>query len=325
MAENKSMENNMIESLWEVCFKALGFLDELDRLALDLSTASVKKNELAKAFEPLMKEEKFLSRIAQAHMKNHRWKEALEAYRGLNQDSLEVIRDMGEIFLNLKDYKAASEQFTRLLKIDQDSSVAWFKRAQANYLMGTDLENSVFYLERALELDPDYIDALMLMSKTWIERSGKKTDQFVKGRMYQEALRCLDLAQKQSQNQKSPMKEFNLARVEALRSKADPMNEEAHLEKLANYLQEAVEKDSSGKLKIKEMVNNERCFADLGIEFVEVSEESSENEPPSVPDIRENISEDHPRQQGGDNSSSKYTVPQKIGMVTPEDLYGEAN
>lgn len=330
------------ELLWEIALKTRSFLDMLEGLKLSMGEAEKDYQELRKSFAPLMHEAKFLKHVGRLHIERHQWKEALDIFKKIQDETPDVLGAKGEIYLGLKDYARAEDFFKRFQEADENNPVAWFKRAHINFLTGTELEDSVFYLERALELNPDYVDGLVLMCKAWLGRSEKKKDEFVKKRMLKEALNCLDRAEKQSQDDASPIKEYNLARVEALRAKADPAGEEKHLQEVARFLEDAVEKDSSGRMMIREMVNNEKAFADLGIEFVEVQEEgripAQEEEPAAEEDTSpgdeggeeeersdkmltpDDLSEDpnrekpHPRQK-------KAAAPAKIGMVAPDDLY----
>lgn len=273
---NKSIE----ESLWNICLETRAFLDKLKSSGIDLGSLSGDMQTLIRMFEPLMKEKRFSLLMGDIYYNSRQYKKFLAVYEDSKEELPEgTIEKLGDVCVILGDLDKAQEYFDKLLEANEENHAAWYKKASLLFTSGTALEDSVFYLERALELKPDYIDALILMAKAWMERANVKKDSFIKKRMKKEAIDCLGSAEEYSNNLLTPEKEFNLSRIYAILSRIEPEKSEEFWKTSLDNLEEVLKVEGQEKLLYLEKVKQENSFAEMGLVLdFPVTEEAEEDE-----------------------------------------------
>ena len=317
--------NNIEEILWDICIESRSFLNQLKSSKINLGNLKGDFEDLMLKFKPLMKEKRLLNHLAEEYYQNRQYKKVLDIYDKLDEDlSLEMMTRKGDIYIVLEDFEKAREQFDKLLEMDEDNPVYWFKKAYLIYKSGTVLEDAVFYLESALELNPDHIDALILMAKAWLERADKKKDKFVSRRMIKEAKKCLEKAKKQNEDTPSPEKEFNLSRIYALFSKVEPDKGEDHWKISLENLEKVLQVKGSGKLSYLEKIQQEKIFAEMGL--VLDFPANGMMEEPETEETEVEETEDEVETQVKEDESSGETKEEKENTLTEEEqlYYGDA-
>jgi len=254
------------EILWSICLKARHFIDKLESAGAVPDNLQKDFQELMNSFEPLLKEKKFIQYMGEFYFQKEQYDRALEFYSSLEEDENgEILIRIADILLFSGEYEKAGEKLDRLIELNEENPVAWFKKGNLYYEMDTEMDNAIFYLEKALELKSDYIDALVLMSKAWMERARQKKDKFIKIRMQKEALSYLDSAMKFNENTLSPDKEYNLARIFAIKSFLDPDNSDDYKKNSLDLLGKSLDVDESKKEIILEKIRREAVFGELGL------------------------------------------------------------
>ncbi|MFP4497719.1 MAG: tetratricopeptide repeat protein [Vulcanimicrobiota bacterium] len=273
---NKSIidfSEEMVDKTLEISVITWQLLESLKTVAVTDEIVEFKK-ELIDIYRDLLNESVFMSRLAESYLKKKQYDKAMEVFENMGEESPLMALKKGDMFLNLGQYGKAKTFYNMYLENNEEKPMAWFKKANLYYVMGKDLENSVFYLERALELEPEYLDALLLMSKVWVERATKKDDKYIKRRMNQEAMKCLEKAENLNDDLSSPERELNMAKISALFSKIYPEREDEFFQRVAAYFQEALEKDEKVVEDIQELIKTDRIFTELDIQMsIEESKE----------------------------------------------------
>ncbi len=82
----------------------------------------------------------------------------LESRLGKNPDNYTDFLEMGRLYFDLKEYRAASETFTRAVRLRPDSLLGWLYRGQAHIQLGR-LGQAMQDLHKALESDPENLSA----------------------------------------------------------------------------------------------------------------------------------------------------------------------
>jgi len=283
------------EKMLDICIRTKILFDRIDNLDIDLRDCTQDFREIKDTIDSILTEPSHLLKIADLHFKSGNMDKALDIYEGMEvTDDREVLSRIGEIYMKTKDYDKAGVHFDRMIEMFEDDPSVWFNKANLYFESETALEDSVFYLEKALELNADYIDALILMAEVWLERSGKKRDDFIKRRMLKEAAKCLDSAERQNDDEPSLAKELNFARIMSLRAKVEPEKKEELEKSSLDYLEKALETDEDMKPVILEKIRNERAFesidilmdeASADVEVSRVEEEEDKETPEETEDI----------------------------------------
>lgn len=290
---DKSME----DTLWNICLETRTFLDKLKSSGIDLGALNADFQNLILMFDPLLKEERFSLLMGDIYYNSRQYKKFLSVYEGRKEKlSEDIIEKLGDVCIITGDLDKAQEYFDLLLEANENNAVAWFKKASVLFTSGTALEDSVFYLERALELKPDYIDALVLMAKAWMERANNKKDTFIKRRMKKEAIDCLASAEEYNNEVASPEKEFNLSRIYAILSRIEPEKSEEFWKTSLDNLEEVLKVEGKEKLIYLEKVKQENSFAEMGLVLdfpaMEDVEEAAPPAPSKEPPTDEEVEED---------------------------------
>ncbi|MCD4786301.1 MAG: hypothetical protein K8T10_20955 [Candidatus Eremiobacteraeota bacterium] len=271
--------------LLDVCIRTKILLDKIDCRDIDLKDCAYDFKEIKKAIDSMLTEPSHLLKLADSYYTLGQMEKVLDIYEDMGEtDNGEVLSRTGEIYMKMKAYDKAGAHFDKMIVMFEGDPSGWFNKANLYFESKTALEDSVFYLEKALELDSDYIDALILMAEVWLERSNKKKDRFIKRRMLKEAGECLDSAERQNDDEPSPLKELNLARIMSLRSKVDPDKKDEFEKASLEFLEKAMQVDEDMRPAIMEKIRQERAFEGLGLLMGEIMPEDEE-EPGTDEDI----------------------------------------
>lgn len=276
--------------LLDACIKTKILFDKIESRDIDLKDCVEDFEELKNSINSILTKPSHLLMLADFYYNMGQLEKVLSIYEEVGEtDNREVLSRTGDIYMKMKLYDEAADHFDKMIEMFEDDPSAWFNKANLYFESKTALEDSVFYLEKALELDADYIDALILMAEVWLERSDKKKDRFIKKRMLKEAWECLDSAERQNDNELSPMKELNLARIMSLRSKVDPEKKDEFKKASLGFLEKALQVDEDMKPTILEMIRHERAFEGLGLLIGEVIAEAEMSESEEEVETEEEI------------------------------------
>lgn len=276
--------------LLDACIKTKILFDKIESRDIDLKDCVEDFEELKNSINSILTKPSHLLMLADFYYNMGQLEKVLSIYEEVGEtDNREVLSRTGDIYMKMKLYDEAADHFDKMIEMFEDDPSAWFNKANLYFESKTALEDSVFYLEKALELDADYIDALILMAEVWLERSDKKKDRFIKKRMLKEAWECLDSAERQNDNELSPMKELNLARIMSLRSKVDPEKKDEFKKASLGFLEKALQVDEDMKPTILEMIRHERAFEGLGLLIGEVIAEAEMSESEEEVETEEDI------------------------------------
>ncbi len=310
------------ESLWNICLETRAFLDKLKNSGINLGSLTGDMQKLILMFEPLMKEERFSFLMGDIYFNSRQYKKFLAVYEGREELSDEIVEKLGDVCMIIGDLEKAKEYFDRLLEVDENNAVAWFKKASVLFASGTALEDSVFYLERALELKTDYIDALVLMAKAWMERSNIKKDSFIKRRMKKEAIDCLASAEEYNNQLSSPEKEFNISRIYAILSRIEPEKSEEFWKTSLDNLEEVLKVEGQAKLLYLEKIKQENSFAEMGLvlDFPTMEEADEVEKTPVQKDIPNNEEEEVDEDIIEEETESEEDLEEEVEDTEEEEI-----
>lgn len=281
---NQALEEN----LWKICLETRVFLDKLKNSGIELGSLRNDLQNLTGMFDPLMKEERFSFLMGDIYYNSRQYRKYLAVYEDGNKEIPDtVVEKLGDVCIILGDLDKAQKYYDRFLEFNEENPTAWFKKASVLFALKTATEDSVFYLERALELKPDYIDALILMAKAWMERANSKKDSFIKKRMKKEAVDCLASAEEYNNVTPSPEKEFNISRIYAILSRIEPEKSEDFWKTALDNLEEVLKVEGQEKLAYLERVKQENSFAEMGLvlDFPTTEEAEDAGQDSTVQDV----------------------------------------
>lgn len=325
MSKNTPCKNSdkLNEILWDLCLKAKRFIDTSETMGINMQEARGDYDRLKLSFADYLGESDFVLCLGDIYMERQEYDQALETFEKLGSDLPEdLLMKIGDIYVGKKEYNKAAQKFDALLEKNEDNAEAWYKKASLNFISTPDPEDSVFFLERALELNSDYADALILKAKVWFKRSENKTDKFIIRRMVQEGLKCLDKALQEVVDDISPIREFNTARAMALKSQYSPDGTGDYESEIMENLQKALEFDEKEKDNITELIKQEEIFRKFGViideEEVEeeVEEEIEEVEDADLPEdeiVGEEVPEEETLEEETEENE-KYKEPESLSV-----------
>lgn len=90
-----------------------------------------------------------------------------------NPDNISALQMLGNIYYTLKKYDEAATIFTRLIEIDELSSVHYNNLGQVLFQQNKVAE-AVFYFKRAIELAPDIAQPHLNLAEAYIRLNNKK-------------------------------------------------------------------------------------------------------------------------------------------------------
>lgn len=75
------------------------------------------------------------------------------------EEKIEALFMIADIYAEMKDYREANLKYNEIINLDSFNSGAWYGLAFTNELSGGDIDNSLLYYEKAIELDKNYKEA----------------------------------------------------------------------------------------------------------------------------------------------------------------------
>ncbi|MCE1247777.1 MAG: tetratricopeptide repeat protein [Firmicutes bacterium] len=320
---DNNTDRNMSELIWEICLKTKVFLDHISEMGINLGGLNGDYEDLNTSFTPLLKEKFFIINLGEYNYRQGKYAKALEFYEALGDEAeREILHRMSELYSHTGSFEKASAIVDKLIELDESNPSVWLRKANIVIESETSLEDSVFYLEKALELDPDFIDALILMAKAWTERMESKKDAFIKNRMKKEAFLCLEKAEKQNEQEKHPAQEFNQACIYALKAKLEPGKKEEYRNYCIDLLAKIVESTDSEKQHFVERISQEKLFLEMDLFPIYGTQPAPATEQePRQEQEQESAPEEQPQAETGEKQeeSAQYF---KEHEPRPSEIFG---
>lgn len=86
-----------------------------------------------------------------------KYKEARHFLAG--EDLIQLLFSLADLYSLMENFADAKKTYFQILDIDANNSGAWYGLAYTSELAGEDLDQVLFYYERAIDLDPGYKEA----------------------------------------------------------------------------------------------------------------------------------------------------------------------
>lgn len=86
-----------------------------------------------------------------------KYKEARHFLAG--EDLIELLFSLADLYSLMENFEDGKKTYLEILDLDANNSGAWYGLAYTSELAGEDLDQVLFYYERAIDLDPTYKEA----------------------------------------------------------------------------------------------------------------------------------------------------------------------